>query len=185
MDRRLFLFGLVPLAVGCAPPARLVLMPAPQSDLSVRPIIGSLMVRDVDLPSYAGSVEVVFLDEAGILQSTGLLWADAPDRAIRFGLVEALGAITGARVAAEPWPFSQRPAAELTVRVSLLTARPGGTLDLAGHYAIAPVASDLADRSGRFDISVPVAAEEAASIGAAQSAAIAALAETIAERLSR
>lgn len=186
MIHRLLLCLLAALATACAPAARLVLVPEAPSQASVRPLVSTFVVRDIELPDYAASDEVFVLDDSGVLSAlSGVLWAATPEQTIRSGLVEALGDITGARVAGEPWPFSTLPAAEITVRVSRLTGQPGGALNFAGQYAIAPIDSGLADRSGRFDIRVPVQGEDAQALGRAQAAAVTELAETIARRVSR
>lgn len=171
------------LGAACAP-TQLVLVPPPQSDVSLRPAVSSVVVRDVALPDYAASDQIALLQPDGTLRVTRLLWADAPERAIRDGLVAALGDITGARVAAEPWPFSGLPSAELTVRVSRLVAQPSGVLDFAGQYAVAPLGATLSDRAGRFAIRVPLAGDGAGALGRAQALAVADLAETIARDLA-
>ena len=106
-------------------------MPETGSALRVHPLIGSLEVRDVSLPRYAASDEVVFLgDDGGLATVPGILWADTPERAATLALVEDLTQITGARVAAEPWPFSRAPDAQAVVRVSRLHGTANGVFRL-------------------------------------------------------
>lgn len=174
------------LAAGCTGYDTQVPLPETGSALRVTPLIRSLEVRDVSLPRYAASDDILFLDDSGALDTVpGMLWADTPERAATLALVEDLGQITGARVAAEPWPFSQPPDALTVVRVSRMHGTADGIFRLQGQYAIAPVASGLADRSGQFDIQVPVQGDTPLALARAQSLAFTQLAETIARRIGR
>lgn len=183
--RLIAVFACIGLA-GCGGPSAQVLLAPPPPDARVPALVGSLEVRDVSLPRYAASDDLVVLDDDGLLQTvSGAVWADTPERSMTLALADALGAITGARVAAEPWPFAQAPAAQVTVRVSQLLATANGALRLKGHYAIAPVNSGLADRSGQFDISVPVTDTAPAALAEAHGRAVSALAGQIAGRIAR
>jgi len=182
--RQLACFAALAMA-GCAGPATQILLPPVQSEMRVRPVVGSLEVRDVSLPRYAASDEILFLNAGALDPVRDAIWADTPDAALTAALADALATITGARVATEPWPFAAPPSATLSVRITRLTAAPGAGLDLVGSYAIAPVASGLSDRSGRFVISVPVAGDTPQALAEAQSRALAELAETVAGRLAR
>jgi len=185
MPARLALIALLGL-VACAPPPSQLILPAPESALEVRPVVRSISVRDITLPRNAASDEVVYRRPDGVLDPVrDLVWADAPERAMTLAFTESLAAITGARVAAEPWPFRDPPAAEVTVRVRRFDGGPGGAVMLAGQYAIAAVDSELADRDGRFDIAVPVAGEDGRALAQAMARATAELAETVARRLAR
>lgn len=170
---------------GCSGPATQILLPPVQSDMRVRPIVQSLEVRDVALPRYAASDEILLLTAGALDPARNAIWADTPETALTAALADALATITGARVATEPWPFADPPAATLSVRITRLTAAPGAGLDLVGSYAIAPVASGLSDRSGRFAVSVPVSGDTPQAVADAQSRALAELAETVAGRLAR
>ncbi len=170
----------------CAPPVTQILIPPADTELSVRPLVGSLEVRDMSLPRYAASDDLVVLGEDGGIDTLrGLVWADTPERALTLRLADSLGAITGARVAGEPWPFADLPAAQLTVRVSDLLASSDGVLRFRGHYAIAAVDSDLADRDGSFDLSVPLRSLSPQAVAEAHSTALSRLAETVARRIAR
>lgn len=161
-------------------------VPVVDSELRVRPIVASLEVRDVSLPRYAAADEIVLLDENGGLETiSGSLWADTPTRASTTALADALGEITGSRVAAEPWPFAEPPSAQLQVRVSTMHGDASGVFRLKGQYAISPVASSLSDRAGRFDISVPLTGDTPQAVAGAQAQAFSQLSETIARRLAR
>jgi uncharacterized lipoprotein YmbA len=180
------------LALGaCAGPITQVAVPPVDTDLRLRPIIGSLELRDLSLPRYAAADDVVRAGaDGGIGAVQGAVWADVPERALTLRLADALERITGARVAAEPWPFAEPPAATATVRVSDALGQPGtadapGRFVMRGSYAIAPVAADLSDRAGRFEIAVPLTGDGPQAVAAAQSAALGELAETLARRIAR
>jgi len=175
----------------CAGPVTQVAVPPVQTDLRLRPIVASVELRDISLPRYAAADDVARAGpDGGIGAVAGTVWADTPERALTLRLADALETITGARVAAEPWPFSDPPSASVTVRVSDALGQAGGEdapgrFVLRGSYAIAPVASDLSDRAGRFDIVVPLAGDSPQALAAAQSVALGALAETLARRIAR
>lgn len=175
----------------CAAPVTQVAVPPVASDLRLRPLVSSLELRDLSLPRYAAGDDVVRRGaDGGIGALSGTVWADTPERALTLRLADALARITGARVATEPWPFAEPPAASVTVRVADALGQPGtddvpGQFVLRGSYAISPVASDLADRDGRFEITVPLADDGARALAAAQSAALGDLAETLARRIAR
>ncbi|TDL88168.1 PqiC family protein [Meridianimarinicoccus aquatilis] len=176
--------------VACSAPVTQVAVPPVASDLSVRPLVSSLEVREISLPRYAASDDVVRAGlEGGIDTVPATMWADTPERGLTLHLADALARITGARVASEPWPFSEPPAATATVRVTRLlggvNAAGQGRLLFSGSYAIAPVASGLNDRAGRFDIQVPLAGDSPQDLANAQSAALGQLAETLARRIAR
>lgn len=175
----------------CSGPVTQVAVPPVETELRLRPIVGSLEVRDMSLPRYAASDDIVRAGAGGgidTLRST--VWADTPERGLTLRLVDALDRITGARVAAEPWPFAEPPAASVTIRVTdalgqLGSAEVPGRYVLRGSYAISPVASDLADRAGRFEFAVPLADDSPQALATAQSAALGELAETLARRIAR
>lgn len=166
-------------------PAQVLVTPA-TPEIRLRPIVSSLEVRDISLPLYAASDSPVLLDADGtLLEIKNTVWADTPERALTLQLAGDLGAITGARVAAEPWPFAASPAAQVTVRVERFLGQAGGQFRMTGQYAIAPVDSGLSDRSGRFDIAVPMVGDSAGALASAQGRAVSQLAETIARRIAR
>lgn len=171
---------------GCSGFDTQIPVPVVESDLRLQPLVSSLEVRDVSLPRYAAADEIVLLDENGGLETiSGNLWADTPTRASTTALADAIGEITGARVAAEPWPFAEPPSAQVQVRVSTMHGDASGLFRLKGQYAISPVASSLSDRSGRFDISVPLRGDTPQAVAQAQATAFAQLSETIARRIAR
>jgi len=184
--RPLALLLVTGLLAACGQQASQLLVPQTPTELRLRPAVGSLEVRDISLPAYAAGSDVLALTGANRLDVVpGVIWADGPERALTQNLAAALGTITGARVSTEPWAFAEPPAASLTVRVTRLAGAPGGTLEFAGQYVLAPVASGLADRAGDFAIRVPVAGDTPEALAAAQGQAVAELAETVARRLAR
>lgn len=178
---------LVALAVlaGCGSSTQ-VLMPDATPALRVSPVVSTIEVRDVSLPRYAAGDQIVVLTPEGVLSPfRGMVWADTPERVVSLSLAENLGTITGARVSTEPWPFLEPPQVSITVRAARFVATEAGTLRFSGQYAIAPVASALSDRSGQFDIAVPILANSPQAVAQAQAQAVANLAETLARRLAR
>jgi uncharacterized lipoprotein YmbA len=179
------------LLSACAGPVTQVSVPPVETDLRLRPIIASLELRDLSLPRYAAADDVARGGmDGGIGTLPGAVWADTPERALTLRLADALERITSARVAVEPWPFAEPPSASVTVRVTDALGQPGsddapGRFVLRGSYAIAPVASDLADRDGRFEIAVPLTDDSPQALATAQSAALGQLAETLARRIAR
>ena len=175
----------------CSAPVTQVAVPPVATELRLRPVVGSLEVRELSLPRYAAADDIARAGtDGGIDTLPATVWADTPERALTLRLAEALDRITGARVAVDPWPFAEPPAASLTVRVSDALGQAGaadapGRFVMRGSYAIAPVASDLSDRSGRFEIAVPLADASPQALAAAQSAALGELAETVARRIAR
>lgn len=148
--------------------------------------VSSVEVREISLPRYATADAITVQSEDGALRELpDTAWADDPQRALTLALARSLSTVSSARVAAEPWPFADPPAASVTVRIEELLARPNGTLTLVGNYAIGPVDSDLADRDGTFDITVPMTQEPPGGVAIAQSAALGDLAVIIARRISR
>jgi hypothetical protein len=143
----------------------------------------SVEVVTVTLPTYAASEDIYVRAGDGALTRLGPLWADDPARAVTQQLAGDLAAITGARVAAEPWPFRAFPAARVDVRLTDMVATEDGRFRLAGQYFVAPESGE-GDRSGRFMIETvlpgPASAATASAIAAARGQAVADLAVQIA-----
>ena len=131
---------------------------------------GSVEIRDVTLPTYAAGDEITLQGASGVLiSSTDVLWADAPERAIALELVRHLSTLTGARVASDPWPFEAFPDATLEVRFEQLLAGADGVFRATGQFFVA--VEEGRERSGLFDLNVPLSAEGAAASPAAVAAA--------------
>lgn len=193
MMRPMLLLSALALA-GCG--ADPVLFAAPPAVTSVSSPVGdpgsriavayrTVEVREVSLPTYAEG-ETIFMEGGGgtLMPAPGAEWADLPQRAVTLDLAEVLEGVTGALVAAEPWPFEALPDARVEVRVTRLAAGVDGVFRLAGHYYVADLRGELdrpADRSSQFVSAVPFDPEGgAAAIAAARSRAVRDLARQIA-----
>ena len=185
MMTRVLLFVALAVLAACGSSTQ-VLMPTASPTLRVRPVVSSIEIRDVSLPRYAAGDEIVLLTSDGVLDPIrGKVWADTPERVVTLSLAENLATVTGVRVSTEPWPFLEPPQVSITVRVARLLASESGLLHFAGQYAIAPVGAATVDRSGQFDIAVPLAGTSPQAVAQAQAQAVANLSETLARRLAR
>ncbi|MCX7558165.1 ABC-type transport auxiliary lipoprotein family protein [Sulfitobacter sp. F26204] len=145
---------LLPLALAaCGAPDRFAVK-APEISQSMSIAFASVEVRDVSLPSYAAADEISLRNAEGtLISSSGVLWADAPDRAIALELSRNLSRLTGRRIASEPWPFEAFPDARLEIRFAELIATTDGSFETSGQYFVA-VSDGRRERSGLFDLSV-------------------------------
>lgn len=140
-------------ACGAAPDRYAVATPEVTEKLRIA--FRSVEVRDVSLPSYAATDEIVVEDASGKLVTDGTaLWADSPERAIALGLARNLSQLTGARVASAPWPFEAFPDARLETRFERLVAGADGQFRASGQYFVG-VSDGGRERSGLFDLAVP------------------------------
>ncbi|EAQ02963.1 lipoprotein, putative [Pseudooceanicola batsensis HTCC2597] len=136
-------------------------------------------VRQMSLPTYAASEEIATRDETGaIVSDKTTLWADEPARAMTLELSRYLGTITGAQVAAEPWPFLDRASVIIDVRVEEMVADADGAFRISGQYYVAPDSGN-GGRSGLFSLAEPIRGEGASAIAAARTAVTKDLAEQI------
>lgn len=179
------LFGLVALALvaGCAGgTSPQVVIDPKSSELRVPARVGSVMLRDISLPAYAQATEIsVRGDNGTLVEKKGAVWADDPARAMTGAMVRNLSVITGAQVAAEPWPLEGYPDVELTVRVEHMFARADGSITLVGYYALRREYGRSMIR--QFDITRPAATEAPDDIALVYEAAWSDLAERIARDL--
>ena len=148
--------GLAVLLAGCSGDAARFAVTTPPVTEKVRISFGAVEVRDVSLPSYAAADEIHLQTEDGTLtSSSGVLWADAPERAVALEISQNLARLSGRRVASEPWPFEAFPDARLEVRFAELVAVTTGTFRASGQYFVAVEEGVGRERSGLFDLSVP------------------------------
>lgn len=161
------------LAACGGPTLRYAVPPVPTGDRIAASARG-VEVRDVTLPAYAEIEEIFFEGPDGALTSDpNLLWADLPSRAMTLQLSRTLAATTGARVAAEPWPFDAFPDARVEVRVSEMVAGRGNVFRLSGVYYVGRPDGTGAERSGDFAIAIPYDPEGGVpAIAAARAAAV-------------
>ncbi|MBM7067262.1 membrane integrity-associated transporter subunit PqiC [Actibacterium sp. 188UL27-1] len=175
---------LISVVAGCGGAPDQLLFQTPSSELKVRPSVRTVEVMQVSLPTYAEAQEISVQNEGGTLEQVpGILWADEPARALTNGMVRLLSSITGARIAAEPWPLDGLPEAELTIRVEQLAVLQQGQLRLSGQYGLR---YDNTGRRGKlrlFDITVPLVSTSLTSISAGYTEAWTQLAEKIARDL--
>ena len=165
-------------ACSTAGPARYA-VPLPPIEERIPVNVRSLEVRDAQLPLYAELEEIyVESEEGALLSDTEVLWADDPRRTITQGLALALARMTTARVAAEPWPLDDFPDARLDVRLETVLAGADGVFRLSGQYFVSR--EEGGGSAEQFAIAVPYVPGSVNAIAAAQGAAIAELARTIA-----
>ncbi|TCO70821.1 PqiC family protein [Rhodovulum euryhalinum] len=173
---------LAALLAGCSGSPALYTVPeAPVAGPRLPSAYRTVALREVALPAYAASGEIHFRGLDGALTSSpDVLWADDPTRAITGDLARYLGQMTGATVAAEPWPFFDRAQATLELRVSDMLAEADGRFRLAGQYFVAPEHGGRG-RSGSFALAIPIASGAGpAAIAAARGQAVRDLATLIA-----
>lgn len=161
-------------------PLRFDAAPVAQGQVPVS--VGTVEVREVSLPLYADQEVIFFQDETGALVSDDeLLWADDPTRSFTEGLAMTLAGITRAQVAAEPWPFADRPAARVDVRFSRALPQNDGRYRVTGQYFVAAPEGLTREVARSFDLSVPYDGTTVGSIAAARARVIADLARLIAQ----
>lgn len=170
------------LAACSADPVLYPTPPVPAGD-RIAVFASSVEVREVTLPLYAEAEEIYLgVPGGGIAELEGARWADDPRRAVTLELAAALGAATGARVAAEPWPYQSLPEASVTVRAAQMLAGPDPVFRLSGQWATGDRDGER-ERSGAFHVAVPVDPEGgSAAIAAARAVAVRDLARLIAAR---
>ncbi len=178
--RSIAMFAAIAALAACGAPDERVAVPRADAGAKQRISYSSVSIRDVSLPTYAASDDIFVSGPDGkITADAGLFWADAPDRAVTLELTRYLAQITGARVASEPWPFLDRPQAELELRVEEMLAYADGTFRMSGQYFVAP--ENGRDRARLFALSVPIGGTfTAQDIAAARGAVMRQLAGEIA-----
>ena len=151
--------ALVALLAACGGPDRL--LPTPQTTATERVAsrFASIEVLEVSLPTYAAGEEIVVEAGGGALETSDLLWADDPTRAVTLALTRNLTEVTGARVAPQPWPFDSFPDARVDVRVEQFLATRDGTIRLSGQYFVADMDGRGRDRARLFSLATPIVSE--------------------------
>ena len=175
--------GVMLLASCGGNPERFAVAP-PATVQKVRIGFHAVEVRDVSLPSYAAADEISLQGPDGKLTSdSGVLWADAPERAVAMELSQNLARMTSRRIAAEPWPFEAYPEARLELRFSELVATTAGQFKASGQYFVAVREEEGRERSGLFNQTVAFDPEGGpAAIAAARGQLILDLAKFIAQK---
>lgn len=157
-------------------------VPDVTSNERIRVAVRTIEVSEVSLPTYARSEEIwQETPDGALVANSETLWADEPSRGMTQELTRQLAALTGARVAAEPWPFFDNADARLEIRVDEMVAGADGRFRLSGQYYTASDSGDR-DRSGTFKLWAPIAAESGArGIAEARANAVKELARQIAK----
>ncbi len=185
MFKRLFFVALTGLAA-CTPPADRLAMASLQSELELRSLVGSAMVRTVTLPTYAAAEEVAFELPGGLIATNeDVLWADDPQRAVTLTVSRNLTDILNTDVGPEPWPFVGLPDVSIDVRVERMLAGADGVFRLTGQFYIGGDRIDFRNSTTAFAISKPMPDQSLTSIATAQAEALLTLSEDIAHRLAR
>ncbi len=154
---------------GCGGTPSRITLPPIETGQTVRIAIRSVEVTQVSLPLYAESEEIAVAAATGMLTTdTSLLWADDPKRAVTQALVTNLSNLTGAKVAAEPWPFDQFPDARLAVRFDRFLPDAAGQFQISGQYYVAQVNSAIRESARSFDLAAPYAVGNPVSLAQAQ-----------------
>ncbi|MEM8692038.1 MAG: PqiC family protein [Pseudomonadota bacterium] len=162
--------------------ARFVPTPT-QSELRARARVSTVEISEVTLPAYAASEEISLREEGGAIRSNpDFLWAELPENALTQALVENLSQITGAQVAANPWPLGDRPQVEVTVRVRTMLVSETGTLEFSGQYAIGAPEDAVREHVHAFALTETISGRDYQSIVDAHGRAWRRLAEDIARR---
>lgn len=168
-----------------SPSNRLDMSPV-TSEIQVRAIVGTAMLRTVSLPTYAAAEEIAVEVSPGIIgTSANILWADDPERAVTLAMTQHLDGILSATVGPDPWPFAGLPDVAVDVRVAQMLAGADGLFRFNGQYFIGGDGIDFPNGSHRFAITQRLEGGDTAAIAVAQARAILALSEDIARKLGR
>lgn len=178
---RFLLAAFVALAACSGPPAERFAVPLASAGDRIAVGVRSVELVEVSLPTYARSEEIWQETAAGaLLSDPKMLWADEPTRGVTHALSRQLTEITGARVAAEPWPFEEPADARLEVRIDEMVAGADGRFRLAGTFYTTR-RSGARDRVEAFGIAAPIVPESGPrGIAAARAEAVRDLARRIA-----
>lgn len=185
MLKNLSYVAVLALAACSAPIDRLALTPLP-SQLELRPLVGSAMVRTVSLPTYAAVEEVAFEAPGGLISSNeDVLWADDPQRAVTLVLTRNLSDILNVDVGPEPWPFIELADVMIDVRVERMLAGADGVFRLSGQFYVGGDRIAFRNSAHSFAIETPMPDQALGSIATAQARALLELSEQIARTLAR
>lgn len=185
MLRLTLILGLTMLALtacGNGTGTQRFLIDPPTSPQATGDQLGATELQTVSLPDYAAADPIAWQGADGAVRANSkVVWADKPERAFTVSLARAISEISGATVIPEPWPLASPPQSKLDVRVEQAIAANDGFYRLKGRYFLSAEGSGAgAHHSRAFDLSVPVADDNPASVATAASAAITLLAEQIA-----
>lgn len=172
------------LLAACASPNYYLVPPAATGGPRVGGSAGGIAVADMNLPTYAETVEIASLDPAGaVTLDKGALWADTPRRALTRHLIAALQARLSAQIASEPWPAYDAPGLRIEVFVDRMIGAPEGPFQFSGQYVLVSPASGRLVSTDRFAITTQ-AGPGPQGLVAAHARAVESLADQIASRVS-
>ncbi|TNC69148.1 PqiC family protein [Rubellimicrobium roseum] len=181
--RPLALSALALLAACGGPGPLLIAVPPAPAEGRVGIGFASVEVLEVSLPAYADGEEIFLQGQGGALtEAGGAVWADDPSRALTLDLSRALGELTGAQTAPDPWPFDDGPEAQVDVRLAEFAPDlTRGAFVLRGQYFVASQDGSGRDRAAEFLVTAPLPPEPGpAAIAAARAQATLTLARQIA-----
>lgn len=172
--------------VACSPPINRLSMAPLQSPLELRPLVESVMLRTVTLPSYAAAEEIAFETAEGLIASNeDVIWADDQQRAVTVAITRNMTDILNAMVGPEPWPFIALPDVVVDIQVERMLAGSDGIFLLTGQFYVGGDGIDFPNSTRPFAISKPMADGTLASIAAAQAEVLLTLSEDISKVLAR
>lgn len=172
------------LLAACADPDY-YLLPPPRPAAEVAAPVSSIVVAEMNLPTYVDALEIASQTEGGAVRiDTGALWADNPRRALTRHLVAALQARLDAEVAVDPWPGFDRAEVRIEVAADRLIGAVAGPLEFSGQYAVVEAESGRIVALDRFRIDVPPQGDGYGALLAAHGVAVDRLADIIAARLA-
>ncbi|MEM6589434.1 MAG: ABC-type transport auxiliary lipoprotein family protein [Pseudomonadota bacterium] len=177
---RFFFISLMALALtGCFRSDTLIAAPEVKVSERVSTSFRTIEVLEVSLPDYATGDEIALENDSSLSLSRAI-WADDPTRAVTLGLSRNLTEITGRSVAPEPWPFDERAAARVDVRVEQMLVS-GGQMRMSGQFFVTDLEGRGRDRAKLFDLTVPMETVNAQSAAEGRAKLVAALASRIAK----
>lgn len=172
-------------ACSAGPSTRLDMSPV-HSDLELRAIVGTVMLRTVSLPAYAAAEEIAIETPEGFISSDAdVLWADDPERAVTLAMTTHLGDILSATIGPDPWPFAGLADVSIDVRVQRMIAGADGVFRLSGQFFVGGDGVDFPNSAHSFDIETALAEPGTGAIADAQARALLQLSEQIARTLAR
>lgn len=172
------------LLAACGSPSYYLVPPAATGGPRAGGGAGGIAVADMNLPTYAETVEIASLDPAGaVTLDKGALWADTPRRALTRHLIAALQARLSAQIASEPWPAYDAPGLRVEVFVDRMIGAPEGPFQFSGQYVLVSPASGRIVSTDRFAITTQ-AGPGPQGLVAAHARAVEALADQIAARVT-
>lgn len=180
------LVSLAAIAVlaGCGATSGRYLIDTPAPTQQVRVPLSTIEVRDVTLPDYVSSAEIMVQSEDGALRPVAnAIWADNPVRGFTLMLARNLDTGSNAAAMTEPWPLTEPPHARVEVRVEQMVAQIDGTFRLTGQFAIGSPDLVVRERISRFDIIQPISGTGAGAIADATGRALQTLSMQILRRM--